>query len=214
MHQLRWEASLSAVIGAVVVTLAVFTRLFGHPGSLDHTVENTSPISRFTPGKPLGSLLPGDLARPPPTKPLPFPVPRTAPRSARHPSQPPDPHQVVIGPNTISGRFILLASDRRRISLTSDELILHLRVVSLAAPNLVTPYQSEMLEVRAPGQAPIQPQDSFSRPVAAGNSREDEITFTIPATLSLDHSTLSIHYYSDAKEIPLNLPPRTDTHQR
>ena len=108
----------------------------------------------------------------------------------------------------------MLASDRKRISPTSDELILRLRVVSLAAPNLVTPYQSAMLEVRVPGEAPIQPQESFSRPVAAGNSREDEITFTIPPGLSLDHSTLSIHYYSDAKEIPLIFTPRTDTRQR
>ena len=110
---------------------------------------------------------------------------------------------------TISGRFILLGSERRHINPTSDELTLRVRVVSLAAANLVTPYQSWMLKVQAPGRVPIEPKESFSHPVAAGDTREDEITFGIPPDLSLDHSTLIINYYNETKSIPLDLPSHT-----
>jgi hypothetical protein len=160
----RWEVSLLAVIGVVIATLALVTRLFGHP---DYSIRaNTS-------------------RAPTPTK-----LDSSAAKLPRRPSQPPDPHQVTIGPNTISGRFILLGSERRHINPMSDELTLRLRVVSLAAGNLVTPYQSWMLKMQAPGRGPIEPKESFSHPVAAGDAREDEVTFAIPPDLSLSHSTV------------------------
>ena len=206
LQRFGWEVSLVALISAVIVTLATVTRLFGHPHAPDQTMADTSTISKSTSRRFLANSLPADLPRPDPTEALPPQVPRATARSGRRPSQAPDPHQVIIGPDTISGRFILLASNRSRTGPTSDELSLRLRVVSLAAANLVTPYQSWMLEVRAPGQAPIKPDKSFSSPVPAGNTREDEITFTIPSDLSLDHGTLNINYYNETKAIPLDLP--------
>jgi len=136
LQQFRWELNLMAVIGVVITTLALVTRLFGHP---DYSLRASS------------------LRVPTPTK-----LDSPAAKSPRRPSQPPDPHQVTVGPNTISGRFILLGSERKHINPTSDELTLRLRVVSLAAANLVTPYQSWMLKVQAPGRSPIEPKESFS----------------------------------------------------
>jgi hypothetical protein len=65
-----------------------------------------------------------------------------------------------------------------------------------------------MLEVRVPSERPIHPQQAFSRPVPAGNTREEDIVFAIPSNLSLDHGTLRIQNFTEAKEIPLNLSPR------
>jgi hypothetical protein len=118
----------------------------------------------------------------------------------------------VLGPNTIAGRFILLSSNRKQATPTSDDLTLRLRVVSLAIADLVTPFQSGMLEVRVPSEQPIHPQQAFSHPVPAGNTREEDIVFAIPATVSLDHGTLRIQYFSEAKEIPLTLSSRPSPH--
>jgi hypothetical protein len=124
-----------------------------------------------------------------------------SPRPTPHPS---DPREVVIGPNSISGQFILLGFDRKRSTSATDELTLRLRVVSHAIPELVTPFQSAMLEVRSQGLAPINPQHAFSHPVPAGKSRDEDIVFIIPSGLSLDHMVLRIHYYPDEKDIPLH----------
>jgi hypothetical protein len=131
-------------------------------------------------------------------------------RSPRRPSPPADPRQVVIGPNSISGQFILLAVDRKRSTPATDELTVRLRVVSLAIANLVTPFQSAMLELRSQGLEPINPQHAFSHPIPAGESRDEDIVFMIPSSLSLDRMVLRIHYYPDEKEIPLHLPSRVD----
>jgi hypothetical protein len=171
-------------------------------------------ISKSTSQHLSQSSLTAEISRLLPPETLSLQGPHSTAPSARHPSQTSDLHEVIIGPNTISGRFILLATNRRHTGLTSDELTLRLRVVSLAVADLVTPYQSAMLEVRAPGQAPIQPHEFFSHPVAADNSREDEITFTVPSNLDLDHSTLVIHDFIEAKAIPLDLPIPTSPHKR
>jgi hypothetical protein len=202
--RLRWEVSLVAMIGVVIVTLALVTRLFGNP---DYARVPKPPKLDL-----LANALPADALRLNQTKALHPQSPRASARSGRGASQPLDPHQVTVGPNTISGRFTLLGSERRHIDPTSDELVLRLRVVSLAAANLVTPYQSWMLKVQAPGRSPIEPKESFSHPVAAGDVREDEITFGIPPDLSLDHSTLNINYYTETKTIPLDLPAHTSQH--
>jgi hypothetical protein len=88
-------------------------------------------------------------------------------------------------------------------SMASDELTLRLRVVSRATDPLVTPFQSAMLELRSEGADPINPAHSFSSPVPAGSSREEDIVFIIPSNLNLDHAALRVHYYNEQKEIPL-----------
>jgi hypothetical protein len=65
-----------------------------------------------------------------------------------------------------------------------------------------------MLQVRVPSEQPIYPQQAFSHPVPAGNAREEDIVFAIPSNLSLDHGTLRIQYFNEAKEIPLSLSPK------
>jgi hypothetical protein len=83
-------------------------------------------------------------------------------------------------------------------------------VVSRAIADLVTPFQSAMLEVRSQGLEPINPQHAFSHPVPAGKSRDEDIVFIIPSSLSLDRMVLRIHYYNDEQEIPLRLLSRVD----
>jgi hypothetical protein len=190
-----WETSLFAIIVAVIVTLALVTHLFGSVRTSDHPPADATATPKH------------DFWQPSATR---APTLSTAgtDRPARRPPRPSDPREVVLGPNTISGRFILLASNRRQTTPTSDELTLRLRVVSLAVADLVTPFQSGMLQVRVPSEQPIQPQEAFSHPVPAGNTREEDIVFAIPSSLSLDHGTLRIQYFNETKEIPLSLPPR------
>jgi len=123
-----------------------------------------------------------------------------------------DPLEVVVVPSPLSGQFKLLASTRTPATPTSDKLTLRLRVVSRAAADLVTPFQSAMLELRTPGLEPINPEHPFSSPVPAGNSREEDIAFLIPSNLNLDRAVLRIHYYNDLKEIPLALLPKDSRH--
>jgi hypothetical protein len=190
-----WETSLFTIIGAVILTLVLVTHLRKSVRTSDHPPADATETPKHDPWQPSATRAPA------------LSTPRTD-RPARRPSRPSDPREVVIGPNTISGRFILLASNRRQTTPTSDELILRLRVVSLAIANLVTPFQSGMLEVRVPGEQPIHPQQAFSHPVPAGNTRDEDIVFAIPSSLSLDHGTLRIEYFNEAKEIPLSLTPR------
>jgi hypothetical protein len=195
LQRYGWETALSVIIAAEIATLAVVTHLSVPARPSDHPTADVTATPKLKSWQPLPggvrTLSTGDTERP-----------------ARRSSPPPDPYEVVIGPNTIAGQFILMSTTRKQATPTSDELTLRLRVVSLAAANLVTPFQSGMVEVRTQGQDPIHPQHDFSHPVAAGDSREEDITFTIPPSLSLDHSTLRIQYFNEMKEIPLNLPPR------
>ena len=133
------------------------------------------------------------------------------PPRAPHPS---DPREVVIGPYSISGKFTLLGVDRKRSTSATDQLTLRLRVVSHAMADLVTPFQSVMLEVRSQGLEPINPQHAFSHPIPAGKSRDEDIVFIIPSSLSLDHTVLRIHYYPDDEEIPLHQFSLVDPVQR
>ena len=130
------------------------------------------------------------------------PVTRPSPRRTPPPS---DPRKVVVGPNSISGQFTVLDIDRKRSTPETDEVTLRLRVVSRAIANLVTPFESAMLDVRARGLEPINPQHPFSHPVPAGESRDEDIVFIIPSNLTLDRMVLRIHYYNEEKDIPLNL---------
>jgi hypothetical protein len=73
--------------------------------------------------------------------------------------------------------------------------------------DLVTPFQSAMLEVRAQGLDPISPEQPFSYPVHAGDTRDEDIAFMVPSSLNIDQAVLRIHYYNELKEIPLALLP-------
>lgn len=117
--------------------------------------------------------------------------------------KPSDPLEVVIGPSAISGQFRLLKADRATATPTSDKLTLRVRVVSRAVADLVTPFQSEMLEVRSDGLEPIGPDRAFSYPVPAGDTRDEDVVFTIPRGLKVDGAILRVHYYNEVKEIPL-----------
>jgi hypothetical protein len=100
-----------------------------------------------------------------------------------------------------------MSANRRPATPTSDKLTLGIRVTSHAVADLVTPFQSEMFEVRLPDLDPINPEHSFSHPVPAGNTREEDIAFAIPSKAKLDEAVLRIHYYNELKEIPLSLMP-------
>ena len=123
-------------------------------------------------------------------------------------AKPSNPLEVVLGPSSIGGQFTLMAANRIAATPTSDKLTLRLRVVSHAVADLVTPFQSVMLEVRTPGLDPIAPEHPFSRPVPAGNTRDEDIAFIVPASLNLDRTALRVHFYNEQKDIPLGLLPR------
>jgi len=123
--------------------------------------------------------------------------------SARGPLKTSEALEVTIGPSAISGQYTLLSATRTPATSTSDKLTLRIRLVSHAAADLVTPFQSAMLEVRSQGLTPINPEHPFSYPTQAGDSREEDVVFIVPSSLDLDRAVLRIHYYSDGKEIPL-----------
>jgi hypothetical protein len=199
-----WETTLIGVIGIVVATLGLVTHLIRPHPPLDQSPLATSKFGSM-------SSLPASTAgtfAPPPLK--------SASRNKRHTvsssrAVAPDPRVVVIGPNSIRGRFTLLGVDRKPAASTADELTLRLRVDSLALADLVTPFQSVMLEVRMEGQAPIQPNHEFSHPVPAGDQWDQNVVFSLPPDSKQTHATLRIHYYPESKEIPLELPPRPGT---
>jgi hypothetical protein len=74
--------------------------------------------------------------------------------------------------------------------------------------DFVTPLQYVTLEVRTPGLDPIAPDHSFSRPLPAGNTQDEDIAFIVPASLNLNRAVLRIHFYNEQKDIPLGLFPR------
>jgi hypothetical protein len=118
-------------------------------------------------------------------------------------AKPANPLEVVLGPTSIGGQFTVLAANRITVTPTSDNLRLHLRVVSRAMADLVTPLQYVALEIHAPGHDPIAQQRPFSHPLPAGNTWDDEVVFTIPASLSLDGAALRIYFYNEQKDISL-----------
>jgi hypothetical protein len=204
LRRYSWETTLIGVIGIVIATLGLVTHLIPPHTPLDQSPAATS---KFSSMHSLPANTAGALALPP--------VKSASPNkghtvsSSRAP--PPDPHVVVIGPNSIRGRFTLLGINRKPSLSGTDELTVRLRVASLALPDLVTPFQSAMLEVRTEEQEPMKPAQEFSHPVPAGDHWDQDVVFNVPSNFRQTHATLRIHYYPESKEIPLDLPPRTAT---
>ena len=200
-----WEATLIGIIGAAIATLGIVSHVIPAPGP-----SNASPSV----APKFGSLqsLPGGVLETPE-----LPSRKSASTNKGHatPSaraSPRDPRIVVIGPNSIRGRFTLLGVTRTPGTSGSDEITVRLRATSLALADLVTPFQSTMLEVRMEGEEPIQPKHEFSHPISAGDHWDQDVVFNLPSNLRQTHAMLRIHYYPESKEIPLDLPPRTETH--
>jgi hypothetical protein len=204
LRQYGWESTLLGVIGVVIATMGLVTHLIPtHPPS----DQSPSATSKFSSLQSLPAITTGTLALPPVKSGSQNKGHKVS--SSRAP--PSDPRVVVIGPNSIRGRFTLLGVSRKPGISGSDELTLRLRVASLALPDLVTPFQSVMLEVRTEEQGPIQPEHEFSHPVPAGDHWDQDVVFNLPPNLRQTHAMLRIHYYPESKEIPLDLPPRTET---
>lgn len=204
LRRYGWESTLLGVIGIVIATMGLVTHLI--PTHLPSD-QSPSATSKFGSLQSLPAGTTGTLALPP-VKSASHNKGYTVSSSRAPPS---DPHVVVIGPNSIRGRFTLLGINRKPGISGSDELTLRLSVTSLALPDLVTPFQSAMLEVRTEEQGPIQPEHEFSHPVPAGDHWDQDVVFKLPANLRQTHAMLRIHYYPESKEIPLDLPPRTET---
>ena len=57
----------------------------------------------------------------------------------------------------------------------------------------------------APGMEPISPKTKFRHPAPSGNSLYQDVVFSVPTSLDLNHATLQIHYYNYQKEISLSV---------
>jgi hypothetical protein len=205
-----WEGTLAGILAGIMVILTVVTHLTAHPERSDGASLRATPAVGPAAFHPMPDRVPVAST----TRPMRAAVSRkpAADRRASGSSRPSDPLEVVVVPSPISGQFRLLASSRTSATPTSDKLTLRLRVLSHAVADLVTPFQSAMLELRTPGLEPINPEHPFSYPVPAGNSREEDIVFVIPSNLDLDRAVLRIHYYNELKEIPLAALPKDSRH--
>lgn len=190
-----WEiAHITTLIGAVAI-LTVTVHAIGTPRS--QTPLSTASLvgrSASAPSVPAQSLTATHPSH-------------AFSRTDTIPAEPSDPHVITVGATGISNRYTLLHIDRKPISPTDDALTIRLHVESLAIENLVSPFESDMLELTAPGQAPIHPMTPFRHPVPGGNSRNQDVVFKVPSTLALSHATLQIHWYNYQNELALSLPP-------
>ena len=191
LNKYRWEATHVAVIAGVITTLTLATGLFGAP-------RGATPQAGSAPPN-LQKLMPSPSATTAQSGP---PAQAIQASTASHQS---DPSEITVGASGISNRYRLLSVERKPGSSKSDELTVRLHVVSLAMEPLVSPFESDMLEIRSPGLQPINPSTSFRLPIPSGESRNQDIVFNIPQGLDLNRATLQIHYYNDQSEIPLSL---------
>ena len=194
-----WELVHISTLVAVVAILGIAIHLIGTP-------RPKAPLSRVPPigSSPSASVVPARSLTP--THPS-----RASSKPAAAATAVSDPHVITVGAMGISNRYTLVHIDRKPISPTHDALTIRLHVESLAMENLVSPFESDMLELIAPDQAPIRPTTPFRHPVPGGNSRNQDIVFNIPSALELNHATLQIHYYNYQNELPLDLPPRASS---
>jgi hypothetical protein len=167
-----------------------------------------SPIRSMQPSEAAMLITPGSVRPPPVPGPIVPPLTITAPRSIAPETS--NPREVVVGPAGINNRYTLTGVSRKKISPNLDELSVELHVVSLASENMVSPFESDMFELKSPGLNPILSRAEFRRPVPSGHSEDQEIVFEIPSSLSLKDAILRIHYYNYQGEIPLLFDkPRT-----
>lgn len=190
--QYRWEATHLAIITAVVAIFALVAHLAGIPTTATRQPAR-APLPNLMHVPAAGTAQPvSDSAGSP-----------ESPQSET--SRQSDPHEATVGPNGISNRYRLQSLDRKK-STPRDTLVLSLHVESLATDGLVSPFESGMLEIRSPGISPIKPSTPFRSPIPSGSSRNRDVAFSIPSTLSLDRATLRIHYFNYENEIPLDRP--------
>jgi hypothetical protein len=176
-----WEATHIVAIVVAIATLALVTHLTGAP-RVDSPALNATSVSAARPAQV-----------------------STGSGAAR--AQQSDPREIIVGPSGISNRYTLLDVDRKPISSERDELIVKLRVKSLATDNLVSPFESNMLEIKSSGLPPINPSTVFNHPIPSGSSLNQDIVFRIPTSVSLKGMTLRIHYYNYQNEISLDQSP-------
>lgn len=156
LKQYGWEGTLAGLIGGLITLLTVLTHLTAHPERPDRAPPGATALSGTPAFHPVPAGMPV-TSTPPPIQPWTVRKATVANRTARHPSKPTDPLEVVLGPSSISGQFKLLAVSRTPVTSTSNKLTLGIRVVSPAMGDLVTPFQSAMLEVRSHALEPIGP---------------------------------------------------------
>lgn len=194
LNQLSWEATHITVMAGAIGSLALLTCLIGVPRG-----KGTFPnASTNLPTYALSSSLPAKSQA--------VPAARQVEASTQRGTtafQQSDPREVIVGASGISNRYRLMSVERKSMSLASDQLTLRLHIESLAMEPLVSPFESDMLEIRSPGLQPIAPSAPFRLPIPSGNSRNQDIVFNIPQGLNLNSATLRIHYYYYENEIPL-----------
>jgi hypothetical protein len=196
LNKYRWEATHVTVIAGVIATLALATGLFGAPRGATPQAGSAPPILQ----KPMSSSSAATAQSVPPAQAV-----QASTQNGTTASQQSDPTEITVGASGISNRYRLLSVERKTGSSKSDELTVRLHVVSLAMEPLVSPFESDMLQIRSPGLQPINPSTSFRLPIPSGETRNQDIVFNIPQGLDLNRATLQIHYYNDQSEIPLSL---------
>jgi hypothetical protein len=195
MEKYKWEATRSTMVAAIIMALAVVTHLAGTPRSAfraDGHARLTPPNHTQSPTVDTTVPLPVHHANQPPAK---------RETAATPPS---DPREFSVGPNEIANRYTLLGVERKQVSPEDDQLVVRLHIESLATAPLVSPFESDMLEISSPGLQPIKPSTSFRHPLPSGSSRNKDIAFRLPAGFLLKGATLRIHYYNYEHEVPLS----------
>lgn len=200
LEKYSWETTHIAVIAGVVTTLMLGTYLFGSPRGQIPLALNGLP----KPQKQSSSSSAVAVQPVPPARAAQVPSPQ-----GRTGSPPSDLHVVTVGASDISNRYTLLSVERKPVPSKDDELIVRLHVESFAMAPLVSPFESDMLEIRSPGLPPITPSASFRTPLPSGSSLNQDVVFSIPQGLSLNDATLRIHYYFYQGEIPLSITAQT-----
>jgi hypothetical protein len=194
LENYKWETTHVAVIAGVVTFTALVAHLFGTPRG-EAPTQNVSPA--------LAKLMSSSSAV---TAPSP-PAVQGVPYRGSAVTEKSDPRETTVGPRDISARYRLLTVERKSVSAKSDELIIKLHVESLAMEGQVSPFESDMFEITAPGSQLIPPGSPFYSSIPSGTSRNQDIAFNVPAGMRLDQAALRIHYYSYQGEIPLNVFP-------
>ncbi len=185
-----WEAAHATIVLGVITTFAVAVHLTGTPLPQVRPESLKGPMA-FPSRSPESGHKRARLTQS-----------SSVSKAVRPPSS--DPREVVVGPSGINNRYSLLRTERKSLSPTVDELTVRLHVASLATEPLVSPFESDMLELRSPGLEPINPFTSFHDPLPAGETRDKNVVFHVPSGLSLAKATLHIHYFNYQKEIPLS----------